>query len=143
MGLQKLDMDQAKVSKCLNSDKTGSNTSDTVDGDWIDLGGNEAMSATFCIAAVVVNNGSVDITVQDSDDSSGSHSDAADVDDQYLTRTESDLTLDAADEVVTIGYTGPKRYVRVQIDETSWDGHTFGVLSWLSSHDRPADNTTS
>jgi NAD(P)-dependent dehydrogenase (short-subunit alcohol dehydrogenase family) len=138
MGTQTLDIDRADVQKAINSDTGGSNSSNTVNGDWIDT--QETLGVRFIVAAAVANNGSLDLHVESADEPG--QSDAADVPDKYLTRAEADISLDAVDEVVAIGYTGPERYVRIVADENSWDGQIYGIAETLPETGQPADTTT-
>lgn len=137
MGLQRLDIDDFDVEKALTLDSSGANSSNDESGDWIDL--QSRLAAKFLAIAPVVTNGHVDITIHHADEDD--QSDSEEVPDKYLTRTESDITLDAADEVATIGYTGPRRYVRFTANEDTFDGIIAVITEVLDDSGRPADTT--
>lgn len=90
-------------------------TDTTTNGDIVDTKGYR--SVTFLFFCQARTDGTYTPQIQDGDDSS--LSDAAAVADTYLIGTEAAAQMDAANEVFTIGYSGPKRYVRPQIVSAS------------------------
>ena len=131
-------LDQASdldVVKAFNA-AIGSNT--TTNGDWIDL--SEYHACTIIFIAQSLTDGTYTPVIQDADESN--QSDAAAVDDKYLTEAESDLVMDAANEVAVIGYTGPNKYVRPQITSAGvTSGATIvGLVVKGEPEDAPVDH---
>lgn len=73
-------------------------------------------SVTFALLVHAFTDGVYTPLVQHGD--TANLSDAAAVDDTHLIGTEAAAAVDADDEITTVGYTGLKRYVRMQVVST-------------------------
>lgn len=89
-------------------------TNTTTNGIIIDLKGFE--SATFLLKASSYTDGSYLPLIEEGNDSG--LSDAAEVADNFLIKTEADATL-SAEGVSKIGYIGDKRYIRLSFVSSS------------------------
>lgn len=103
-------------------------TDTTTVGEIIDLQGFD--SVTLALQSGTLTDGTFTPLIEDGDDSG--LSDAAAVDDLFLTNTEADTAFVAADDnvVKTIGYVGSKRFLRLSIVSASTSsGGTIGATA--------------
>lgn len=94
--------------------ETAVSANGTSTGNWIDTV--DDLSLTFLIHLLARTDGTYTPLIEDANESD--KSDAAAVDDQFLTETEANSALSAVG-VKAIGYVGHKRYVRLKIVASS------------------------
>ena len=119
---------------------TNFGTSGTASG-HMDLKGYESCTLIF-FTATAANTATLAVTVQDSDETGSGWADVAD---EFLIGSESDLGYAAAhgtnndNRLQKIGYKGPKRYVRLRgvAGVTATPGYVFAIRG--HPHLRPTD----
>jgi hypothetical protein len=127
MGFGTKDLTSSLSVKDAFSAAVSSNT--TTSGAIVDRRGFRGV--TFTVHAAAFTDGSYVPVIQDGD--AADLSDAAAVADTYLIGTEAGAAVDADNEVRTIGYTGKKRYVRLQlVSSGTTSGATISGLCLLS-----------
>lgn len=114
------------------------NTDTTTNGNKIDLSGitgsdDLVNSITFFLICSGWTAGDATLLIQDSDDNVT----FADVTDTFLSGTEAVTTVDAAQEITSIGYVGKKRYVRASIVSDNSANLVVGVIAVKGHSDVP------
>lgn len=114
---------EVAVSSGLNIGSISSNT--TTNGNWIDTKGSYAV--VYTLLSGTITDGTYTPNLQESD--LADHSDAANVDTNFIIGTYANATFVAADDNTAkkLGYAGKKRYVRLQ--EVSTGVSSGGTLS--------------
>ena len=110
------------VVNALNTQALSSDT--TTAGVEIDLADYQGESATFVMKTGAVSAGDVTLLIQESDVSGSGFANVADDD---LLGTEAGTTLDAANKVAKIGYSGHKRYLKASVVTDNSANLTVGV----------------